>query len=271
MVHRKMTAAQCLDHASDGLARTRLPDGRQAILKKRADAAAGFFEAEARGLALLRDAQCLRVPKVWACAVHGIVLEDLGSCRPGAAQWQRGGMLLARQHANHGPHFGLDHDGWCGDSPQDNTPDTDGWRFFAEQRLLPQARRARDAGLLESRDGQAVETLCGRLRELIPAQAPCLLHGDLWQANLHTCGDGELALIDAGAVHYGWHEAELAMLTLFGESPREFFAAYSEESDCAPDWRQRAPLYNLYHQLNHLNLFGRGYLAGVRRTLQRWS
>jgi protein-ribulosamine 3-kinase len=78
------------------------------------------------------------------------------------------------------------------------------------------------------------------------------------------------ALVDAGAVHHGWAEAELAMLVLFGAPPAAFFDAYSETAPLARDWRERAPLYNLYHLLNHLNLFGTGYLSQVRAVLARW-
>jgi fructosamine-3-kinase len=100
---------------------------------------------------------------------------------------------------------------------------------------------------------------------------PVLIHGDLWTANLHACANGELALIDAGAVHDGWAEADLAMLTLFGEPPPAFFAAYESESGNGGSWRERAPLYNLYHLLNHLNLFGAGYLGAVRAVLSRYG
>jgi hypothetical protein len=84
-----------------------------------------------------------------------------------------------------------------------------------------------------------------------------------------ACADGELALIDAAAVHYGWAEAELAMLTLFGEPPAAFFAAYRDAAGIDDGWRTRAPLYNLYHLLNHLNLFGAGYRGAVREILRR--
>jgi fructosamine-3-kinase len=147
----------------------------------------------------------------------------------------------------------------------------DGWRFFAQCRLLPQARRAFDGGRLTAEESQAVERICARLPELIPLQPPVLLHGDLWLGNLHCCGDGMPALIDAGAVHWGWAEAEQSMLTLFGAPPEAFWNAYAEV--CAPDadWRERAPLYNLYHLLNHLNLFGASYLDGVREVLRRFA
>ena len=252
---------------TDGTHRMFLLDGRHAITKRRHDMPADFFEAEARGLAVLRDAGALRVPGVQEFDQSHIVLEDLGHGRPAADYWQRAGVGLAKQHAVAGTCFGFNHDGFCGDSPQDNTPDDDGWRFFAERRLLPQMRRARDDGLIDAADTARIESLCANLREHIPDMPPVLLHGDLWSGNLHVCGDGTPALIDGGAVHYGWAEAELAMLTLFGSPPEAFFRAYAERAPLRRDWRERAPLYNLYHLLNHVNLFGQGYLPSLRAAL----
>jgi len=247
--------------------RTTLPGGRRVIVKQRRDAPNHFFPAEARGLALLRDAHALRVPIVFEVDEDRIVLEDLGDGRPAADYWQRAGAGLATQHAVTGKSFGFEGDGYCGDSPQDNTPDDDGWHFFAERRLLPQMRRACDGGLIETRDAKAIERICSTLRERIPGMPPVLLHGDLWSGNLHVCANGEPALIDAGAVHHGWAEAELAMLTLFGSPPAGFFDAYAEGAPLCDDWRERAPLYNLYHLLNHVNLFGAGYLPALRTAL----
>lgn len=240
---------------------------RKAFIKRRTGAPPGFFTAEARGLALLRAAHALRVPEVFDVDGDHIALEDLGHGTPAADYWQRAGAGLARQHAIAAPLFGLDHAGWCGDSPQDNTPDADGWRFFAQRRLLPQVRRARDGGRIDTRDVLAIERVCGRLRESIPAMPAVLLHGDLWSGNLHICGDGGPALIDAGAAHHGWAEAELAMLTLFGAPPREFFDAYAAHPPLRADFRDRAPIYNLYHLLNHVNLFGSGYVPALRAAL----
>ena len=242
-------------------------DGRGAIAKRRNDAPTGFFDAEARGLGLLRDAGGLRIPDVFEVGADHITLEDLGQGTPGADYWQCAARGLAKQHAAVGACFGLGHAGFCGDSPQDNTQGYDGWRFFAERRLLPQMRQARDHGLIERRDVDAIESVCTRLRELVPDLPPVLLHGDLWLGNLHVCGDGSPALIDAGAVHYGWAEAELAMLTLFGSPPDGFFHAYADHAPVRGDWRERAPVYNLYHLLNHVNLFGAGYLGSLRSAL----
>lgn len=246
---------------------TRLEDGRRAFVKRRRDAPSGFFEAEARGLAALRRVDTLRVPEVLEVGEHRIVLEDLGSGSRASDYWERAGAALALQHGMTGPRFGFNHDGFCGDSPQDNTPDDDGWQFFAKRRLLPQMRRASDRGLIGMHDVAAIERLCTRLRQRVPDMPPVLLHGDLWSGNLHVCGDGSPALIDAGAVYYGWAEAELAMLTLFGSPPSTFFDAYAEHVPLRHDWRERAPVYNLYHLLNHVNLFGTGYVSSLRSAL----
>ena len=249
--------------------RTRLSDGRDVFVKRRSRVPADFFAAEARGLVALARSATLRVPHVFAVSERGIVIEDLGSGHATAAHWESAGRALAHLHRDSAEQFGSPSDGYCGDTPQDNTRDVDGFRFFAERRLLPQARWASDRGLLDSRDVRRVEALCVRLHDLLPEAPPVLIHGDLWTGNLHACANGELALIDGGAAHHGWRECDLAMLILFGEPPGAFFAAYEATAGISADWRVRAPLLNLYHLLNHLNLFGTGYLTGVRSTLAR--
>lgn len=256
------------DALADGLHRLNT-DGCAVVVKRRRAAPRGFFAMEAHGLELLRRTTTLRVPVVHAVADGCLALEDLGSGRPDRSAWGRAGRNLARLHQCTFDEFGLDRDGWCGDSAQSNTPARDGWQFFAERRLLPQGRRAHDAGRLTTSDVAALEHLCLDLPNRIPAQPASLVHGDLWIANLHGCRGGELALIDAGAVHHGWAEADLAMLTLFGEPPAAFFDAYEGEARIDSGWRTRAAIYNLYHLLNHLNLFGAGYLGGVRSVLRR--
>jgi fructosamine-3-kinase len=255
----------------DGLHRVNLRDHGRVVAKIRNGAPSGFFEAEARGLAALRESRTLRVPSVHAAVAHGILIEDLGAGRPTRDDWEHAGANLARMHRPSRERFGFDADGWCGDSPQDNTWCADGHRFFVEHRLLAQATRARAKDLLDEDDSLRLDSLCERLGDLVPVMPAALVHGDLWIANLHACANGELALIDAGAVHHGWSESDLAMLTLFGEPPPPFFAAYEAESGVDRSWRERAPIYNLYHLLNHLNLFGGNYLSGVRAVLRRYG
>jgi fructosamine-3-kinase len=256
---------------SAGTHRLHLPDGLGVFAKVRRDMPADFFAAEARGLTALATASPLRVPRIIAIWNHGIALEDLGSGHARAHDWECAGQGLATMHRSAGERFGFDAPGWCGDSEQENVWDGDGLRFFAERRLLPQGQRARDCGRLDANDSKRLEALCTHLHELLLAHAPVLIHGDLWLGNLHACADGELALIDGGAVHYGWAESDLAMLTLFGEPPAAFFSAYQAQAGIDADWRQRAPLLNLYHLLNHLNLFGESYRGAVRSVLARYA
>lgn len=164
--------------------RSTLPDGARVVVKQRCEVPDDFFQAEARGLAALRNARALRVPEVFEVEDDRIVLEDLGDGPRTPDYWQHAGTGLARQHSVIGTYFGFDHDGYCGDSPQENTPGDDGWRFFAEHRLLPQMRRARNACLVETRDSTAIESICANLRGRVPDMPPILLHGDLWSA---TC------------------------------------------------------------------------------------
>ena len=254
-----------------GNRRCTLEDGRRAFVKVRRDKPADFFAAEARGLDELARAAAMRVPQVFHVWNHGIAIEDLGAGSPQRSDWQQAGRALAQLHANTSDHFGFDADGWCGDSAQDNTRDNDGFRFFAERRLLPQARRALDKRRLSGGEYDHVKTLCGHLPDYLPRRPAVLVHGDLWTGNLHACANGELALIDGGAVHYGWADSDLAMLTLFGEPPRDFFDAYERGNGTDSGWREYAPLLNLYHLLNHLNLFGTGYLGAVRGVLERYA
>jgi len=243
----------------------------EVVVKRWPGAPADFYSAEATGLATLAGAGALRVPRVLALEPERLVLEDLGEGAPKEKFWTIAGEGLAAQHALRNDRFGFKRDGYCGATPQANAWMDDGWAFFADHRLRPQARRALEGGHLVADDGDAIERICLRLSDLIPAQPASLLHGDLWMGNLHCCSDGVPALLDAGAVHFGWAESELAMLTLFGSPPDAFWRAYGANSTLANDWRDRAPIYNLYHLLNHLNLFGGSYLAGVREVLGRFG
>jgi fructosamine-3-kinase len=114
-----------------------------------------------------------------------------------------------------------------------------------------------------------MERLIEMLPQLIIEPAgPSLLHGDLWSGNLMTGFSGEPVLIDP-AVYHGHREADLAMTELFGGFDRRFYAAYAEAFPLDPGYEERRDIYNLYHLLNHLNLFGRSYEAQVSAILHR--
>ncbi|WP_077530221.1 fructosamine kinase family protein [Vreelandella utahensis] len=250
-------------------ARLTLEDGRILFLKTHPSPPAGFFEAEAAGLQALASANAVRIPEVVAVAEEGLILEWLDG-RPGGDFARQLGEQLAQLHSTTANEFGFERDNYCGLTPQPNPRMRDGFRFFAEARLLHQGRMARDSGRLGQADIRQLEWLAGRLDRWIPEQPASLIHGDLWSGNIHCGPAGEPVLIDP-ATHYGWPEADLAMTTMFGSQPRGFYEAYLANSSVAQDWEERAPLYNLYHELNHLNLFGGPWAGGVRKTLKRFS
>ena len=255
----------------DGIHRVDLADGRSAVVKRRTGAPEDFFAAEAAGLHALAAVRALRVPAVLECAHEHLLLEDLGRGRPGPGYWEAAGRGLAVLHGAVAPGFGADRDGYCGPTPQRNPRMADGHAFYIAHRLQPQLAMARDAGRLDAREAALGERIAERLYTLLPAAPPVRVHGDLWLGNLHCCADGQPALIDGAAVHAGWAEGDLAMLTLFGEPPQAFFDAYREKAPLARGWRERAPLLNLYHLLNHLNLFGAGYHGQVLAVLRRFG
>lgn len=246
-----------------------LDDGQVLFCKRHPRPPTHFFAAEAAGLSALRAADAIHIPDVVAVSDQILVLEWL-SGSPAADYWSRFGEQLAQLHQHTAPAFGFDRDNYCGLTPQPNPRIEDGFQFFAEARIGHQARLARDAGLLEPADRRQLDSIAERLCQWLPEQPASLIHGDLWSGNAHCGPDGEPVLVDPAA-HYGWAEAELAMTTLFGGFPRAFYEAYQAHSGCQPDWAQRADLYSLYHLLNHLNLFGGGYLSGVRAVLNRYA
>lgn len=267
-----------------------LTDGRRIFLKHHARPPTGFFAAEARGLQALRqglhqalhqalhqtlrktlrDSGALRVPEVIGTCEQAIALEWLAPAPKQPNYWEALGQGLAALHRETAPRFGFDADNFCGLTPQHNPWSDDGHAFFAESRLQAQGERARRAGYLAADDLKRLEWISGRLKDWIPTQPASLVHGDLWSGNVHIGPAGEPVLIDP-ATYYGWAESDLAMTRLFGGFPDRFYRAYAEAASLDADWSSRVPLYNLYHLLNHLNLFGRGYLAEVQSVLRRFS
>jgi protein-ribulosamine 3-kinase len=243
--------------------------GRSFFLKTNPGAPEDMFEREAEGLAALGVQDGPRVPIPLSFGDDYLLLEDLSPGPRRADYWLEFGRQLARLHNHISPRFGFPHDNYIGSTPQPNPWTADGYVFFAEHRLLFQAQLARQHGLMEWSQVVRVERLAARLPELIPNQPASLIHGDLWSGNAITDHTGSPALIDPAA-HYGWAEAELGMTNLFGSFPLEFYAAYQEERSLDIDFWERFPLYNLYHLLNHLNLFGRGYSGQVSAILQRY-
>lgn len=256
----------CINHGM----RLETGSGRVLFLKTNPSAPTDMFIREAEGLEALRKPDGPRVPAAYLHGPGFLLLEDLAPAPQRANYWQEFGRRLADLHSYAHSQFGFPHDNYLGSTLQPNSWTSDGYKFFTEQRLLYQSQLANERRLLSLDAMRRVESLCQRLPELVPAQPASLIHGDLWSGNAISDEQGGPALIDPAA-HYGWAEAELAMTALFGGFPDSFYRAYAEVRPLAPGWRDRFPVYNLYHLLNHLNLFGMGYLGEVQEIIGRYG
>lgn len=244
-------------------------NGGSFFLKTNARAPADMFAREAEGLRALRVAGGPRLPEPYLFGDDFLLLEDLQPAPRRPGYWQDFGRELAALHAHTLMRYGFEHDNYIGSTPQPNPWTEDGFVFFAQSRLSFQAQLAGRRGGLSQREVAQVERLAQRLPELLPAQPASLVHGDLWGGNAITDAAGNPALIDPAA-HYGWAEAELAMTTLFGAFPQVFYQSYVDARPLQPGYWERFPIYNLYHLLNHLNLFGAGYRGEVLAIVRRF-
>jgi fructosamine-3-kinase len=257
-----------------------LEDGRTAFVKTRADAVAGEYAAEAAGLRWLAEPGALRVPSVLDVGDCYLALEWIASSPEG--QSSAAGALsdagaedlgrgLAATHAAGAECFGWTQEARFGSLGLSNEPAADWPRFYAERRLLPLARLARERGALSRAASDAVERVCERLDELCgPKEPPSRLHGDLWSGNVLADGDGRPWLIDP-SVYGGHREVDLAMLRLFGAPSPRLFAAYEEIAPLSEGWRERVELYQLLPLLVHAVLFGGSYATAVERAVLRYA
>jgi|SRR5688572_2405266 len=235
-------------------------DGVTRFLKVNEQRYADAFAAEADGLTALRAAR-LAAPEPLSHGVAGrqafLLLEHLNL--DGPADFAALGRMLADAHRAPGPRFGWQRDNYIGATPQDNGWSDDWALFWRERRLAPQL-------LLAEKNGFRLEA--AGLGELLRNHRPqpSLLHGDLWSGNAGFTPAGPV-LFDP-AVYYGDREADLAMTELFGGFPAQFYDAYHEAFPLPGGYETRKHLYNLYHLLNHLNLFGGGYLQQVQAVLR---
>lgn len=254
-----------------------LSDGRHFFLKSNSSAPEGMFEAEAAGLAALAAAGEIRVPRNPLAGRAGnlrfLLMEVIPTGSPGRGFFADFGRRFARLHRNaQTSRAGFDGDNYLGATPQPNGWMEDWVEFWHTRRLGHQLDLARQRGLSDPELDRLGDRLLSRLGEWIelPEEPFCLLHGDLWSGNYLVDDHGEPVLIDP-AVYYGHREADLAMTHLFGGFSPDFYRAYEDEWPLPPGSAERLEIYKLYHLLNHLNLFGRGYRAGCLEILRRFT
>jgi len=244
--------------------------GKNFFLKTNMNCPPDMFACEVAGLRELNVPDGPRVPEPYFHSHNFLLMEDLAPTRPSSDYWEVFGRQMAALHNHTNLRFEFEGDNYIGSTPQKNPWTEDGYHFYANHRLIFQAEFAAQRGLLSQTEADAVVAVSKRLTNLIPEQPASILHGDLWSGNATSDDNGQPAIIDPAA-YYGWAEADLAMMVLFG-SPREsFWGAYTESRPLETGWRERFSLYNLYHLLNHLNLFGRSYHAQVMRTVRQFA
>lgn len=230
-----------------------------------------MFAAERAGLEEISRADCIRVPRVICDGVAGhdafLVLEYLPMKGTGSGACL--GEQLAQMHRHQQTRFGWSRNNTIGSTPQVNVMESDWLMFWAQYRLDFQLNLAQKNGA-----GPRILEKGRRLSEGLPGlfngyrPVASLLHGDLWSGNYGYLEDGQPVIFDP-AVYYGDREADIAMTELFGGFPADFYAAYQLAYPLDAGYAVRKTLYNLYHVLNHYNLFGGAYLAQAQDMIEQ--
>jgi protein-ribulosamine 3-kinase len=241
------------------------------------DCAPDLFLGEAEGLRALRAAGTeLAIPEVLVALSSGalhpacIVMEYLPPGPGVAGEDVRLGRGLAAIHARRAPAFGFPVATYCGSTPQDNRECPTWPGFYAERRILPLARRLEQEERVGSDERRLLERLAGRLPELLAHETrPALIHGDLWSGNVLATTRGP-ALVDPACAACD-REMEFGITTLFGGFRERFFDAYEEALPLPGGWRDRNPLYQLYHLLNHHLIFGGHYGREALSLARRYA
>lgn len=231
------------------------------------------FVAEAKGLELISLTKTIQTPQVFSVGnVEDntyILMEFLdmkGHTHDSALEL---GKQLAKMHKKTTDSFGLEQANWIGLTKQHNKQEIDWVIFYRDQRLLPQLELAYSKGYiaaLEDKATQLLNNLDVFFEDYSPT--PSLLHGDLWSGNWGTLSNNKPIIFDP-AVYYGDRETDIAMTLLFGGFPQEFYESYNHTWPMSPNFNTRQDLYNLYHVINHLNIFGTSYLLQAENLLDK--
>lgn len=230
-----------------------------------------MFEAEAIGLQEIHDSQTIRVPEplAWGTASEYsyIIMEWIPLGQGKTQTWFEMGQQLAQMHRrSHAQGFGWHRNNTIGDTPQLNSWRENWGQFFAEQRIGYQVQLAQRRGGYFRHTEALIETIPTLLAGHHPV--PSLVHGDLWSGNAAFSQRGEPILLDP-ATYYGDREVDIAMTELFGGFPSAFYQGYQATWLLAEGYQQRRVLYNLYHILNHFNLFGGGYASQAQSMIDQ--
>ena len=234
-------------------------------------AAKDMYEKEMTGLTLLTQVEGLRIPRALftaageACACLVMEFIELGPVRPSSEVLL--GEGLAELHGITADRFGLDQDNYIGRSVQCNDQVDDWWSFFCAQRFGVQWEAAKDNGMrvvLLDRIAELIARVPDAFAEHQPRAS--LVHGDLWTGNVSVDSDGMPCIYDP-AVYFGDSETDIAMSKMFQQLAPGVYQAYHSHHPLQPEHELRRTLYDLYHWMNHFNLFGVTYLGQVEHCV----
>jgi fructosamine-3-kinase len=235
--------------------------------------AKNIFSAEAQGLLEIKKSDSVAVPEIICIGefdhLNYLLLEYIDNRKATKKDFEKLGRGVAMMHQTSTGLNGFESDNFIGVLSQKNSKKKNWVDFYAENRLWPQLKIALKKKLLKKNEIPEETTLLNSLRNILPLSKPALLHGDLWSGNYLISKNGIPYLIDP-AVYYGHREADLAMSRLFGGFDESFYQAYYEIWPKESGEQERIEIYQLYHMLVHLNLFGMGYKASVKRTLEKY-
>lgn len=232
-----------------------------------------MFQAERAGLEAILRTKTIRAPQPVCHGLVGgqayLVLEYITRARNNDSSIALFGRQLAAMHRHSIPKYGWHIDNTIGATPQINTPSDDWGYFWQRQRIGVQLELAAQNGYRGRLHSQG-EQLLAQIPLFFKGHFPqaSLLHGDLWSGNYFTDCHGIPVIFDP-ATYYGDRETDIAMTELFGGFPPLFYQAYGECWPLPDGYPHRKRLYNLYHLLNHLNLFGEAYLAQAQDSIDR--
>jgi len=232
-----------------------------------------MLQKESKGLKLLARSG-VRIPQPIAdfteAGYQFLILEFIEEESIKHSFWEKFAADLAKLHQNTHLLFGLEYDNYIGSLKQVNAQKTTWDHFFIENRITPLMKMAFDEHLLDSVHIRSFEKFFLRLPELLPKEKPALIHGDLWSGNV-MCGSGQTPfLIDHPAVYYGNREMDIAMTQMFGGFNRKYLHFYNQFFPLEKGWEERISIHNLYPNLVHLNLFGKSYLGGIERVIDKF-
>jgi protein-ribulosamine 3-kinase len=237
--------------------------GRKYFLKKGSNS--DIFKCESNGLSEIAKTGLLRTPEVIFVDKNLIILEYIDNYYPCNDFFSEFGIVMARLHRVSSEYFGFYEDNFIGDNIQLNVAldrEKSEWsEFYFNKRIMFQIRLCEEKNLLSEEISRGLAFAENRIRSILDkvSEKPSLLHGDLWNGNFLCDNRNKPVLIDP-AVYYGHRETDLAMTKLFGGFHPDFYLSYNKEFPLTDGWREREPVYKLYHVLNHLNLFGLSYL-----------